>query len=77
MNIAEIMLEDNTTCNILTNYDNSYELLKLIYKLYGCLSCNLNNELSYIKGEKIVTVFTNSIYINNGESRYKTVERIF
>lgn len=77
MHIAEIMLEDNTTCEILTNYENSYELLKLIYKLYGCLSCNLNNEFSYIKGSKIVTVFTNSIYINNGESRYKTVERNF
>lgn len=76
MQLAEIMLNDNTKCDILTNYENSYELLKLIYKLYGCLSCHLNDELSYIKGKKIVTVFTNSIYINNGESRYKTVERI-
>lgn len=77
MHIAEIMLNDNTTCDILTNYEDSYELLKLIYKLYDCLSCNLNDELSYIKGKKIITVFTNSIYINNGESRYKTVERNF
>ena len=29
MHIAEIMLEDNTKCDILTNYDDSYELLKL------------------------------------------------
>lgn len=77
MQLAEIMLEDNTTCEIATNYEDSYELLKLIYKLYGCLSCHLNNELSYIKGKKIVTVFTNSIYINNGESHHKTVERNF
>ena len=76
MQLAEIMLNDNTKCDILTNYENSYELLKLIYKLYGCLSCHLNDEFSYIKGNKIVTVFTNSIYINNGESHYKTVERI-
>ena len=75
MNNAEIMLENNLKCDIATNYKDSYELLKLIYKLYGCLSCNLNNEFSYVKGKKIVTVFTNSIYINNGESRYKTVER--
>lgn len=75
MNNAEIMLKDNSKCEILTNYKDSYELLKLIYKLYGCLSCHLNNEYSYMKGEKIVTVFTNSIYINNGESRYKSVER--
>lgn len=77
MNNAVIMLNDNSKCDILTNYECSYELLKLIYKLYGCLSCHLNNEFSYIKGEKIVTVFTNSIYINNGESRYKSVERNF
>ena len=77
MHNATIMLNDNTMCDVLTNYENSYELLKLIYKLYGCLSCRLKNEFSYIKGKKIVTVFTNSIYINNGESRYKTVERIF
>lgn len=77
MNNAEIMLKDNSKCEIATNYECSYELLKLIYKLYGCLSCHLNNKFSYIKGEKIVTVFTNSIYINNGESRYKSVERIF
>ena len=75
MNNAEIMLEDNSKCDILTNYENSYELLKLIYKLYGCLSCHLKSEFSYVKGKKIVTVFTNSIYINNGESRYKSVER--
>lgn len=75
MNNAEIMLEDNSKCDILTNYKDSYELLKLIYKLYGCLSCHLNSEFSYIKGEKIVTVFTNSIYINNGESHYKSVTR--
>ena len=76
MNNAEIMLNDNTKCDIVTNYEDSYELLKLIYKLYGCLSCHLNSEFSYIKDKKIVTVFTNSIYINNGESRYKSVERI-
>ena len=75
MNIAEIMLKDNSKCEIATNYECNYELLKLIYKLYGCLSCHLNSEFSYIKGEKIVTIFTNSIYINNGESRYKSVER--
>ena len=75
MNNAEIMLNDNTKCDIVTNYEDSYELLKLIYKSYGCLSCHLNSEFSYIKGEKIVTVFTNSIYINNGESRYKSVAR--
>lgn len=77
MNVAKIMLKDNSKCEILTNYKDSYELLKLIYKLYGCLSCHLKNEFSYIKGKKIVTVFTNSIYINNGENHYKTVERIF
>ena len=75
MNNAEIMLKDNTKCDIATNYENSYELLKLIYKLYGCLSCHLKSEFSYVKGEKIVTVFTNSIYINNGESHYKSVTR--
>lgn len=74
---AEIILKDNSKCDILTNYENSFELLKLIYNLYGCLSCKLNNEFSYVKGEKIVTIFTNSIYINNGESRYKTLERTF